>query len=90
MSSFEIEDIVSQDKKGIVFRAHDLEMGHAVALRRFFPFGQDGGGLKEEESVAFRIAAERLVGVSHPALRADLQRSGRSHRQYAFHGRGMG
>ena len=70
MSSFEIEDIVSQDKKGIVFRAHDLEMGHAVALRRFFPFGQDGGGLKEEESVAFRIAAERLVGVSHPALRA--------------------
>jgi hypothetical protein len=70
MSRFEIEDIVSQDKKGIVFRAHDLEMGHAVALRRFFPFGQDGGGLKEEESVAFRIAAERLVGVSHPALRA--------------------
>lgn len=70
MSRFEIEDIVSQDKRGIVFRAHDSEMGHTVALRRFFPFGQDGGGLKDEESVAFRIAAQRLVGVTHPALRS--------------------
>lgn len=70
MSRFEIEDIVSQDKRGIVFRAHDSEMGHTVALRRFFPFGQDGGGLKDEEAVAFRIAAQRLAGVSHPALRS--------------------
>jgi hypothetical protein len=70
MSRFEIEDIVSQDKRGIVFRAHDSDKGHTVALRRFFPFGQDGGGLKEEESVAFRIAAQRLAGLSHPALRS--------------------
>ena len=70
MSRFEIEDIVSQDKRGIVFRAHDSDMGHTVALRRFFPFGQNGGGLKEEEAVAFRIAAQRIAGVSHPALRS--------------------
>lgn len=70
MSRFEIEDIISQDKRGIVFRAHDSEKGHTVALRRFFPFGQDGGGLKDEEAVAFRIAAQRLVGVTHPALRS--------------------
>ncbi len=70
MSRFEIEDIISQDKRGIVFRAHDSEKGHTVALRRFFPFGQDGGGLRDEESVAFRIAAQRLLGVTHPALRS--------------------
>jgi len=70
MSRFEIEDIVSQDKKGIVFRAHDLDRGHTVALRRFFPFGQDGGGLKDDESAAFRVAANRLLGVTHPSLRS--------------------
>jgi hypothetical protein len=70
MSRFEIEDIVSQDQRGIVFRAHDLDRGHTVALRRFFPFGQEGGGLKDEESEAFRIAAHRLLGVTHPALRS--------------------
>ena len=70
MSRFEIEDIVSQDQRGIVFRAHDLDRGHTVALRRFLPFGQDGGGLKDEESDAFRIAAHRLLGVTHPALRS--------------------
>jgi hypothetical protein len=70
MSRFEIEDIVSQDKRGIVFRAHDLERGHTVALRRFFPFGQDGGGLMEDEADAFRIAAQRLLGITHPSLRS--------------------
>jgi hypothetical protein len=70
MSRFEIEDIVSQDKRGIVFRAHDLERGHTVALRRFFPFGQDGGGLMEDEADAFRIAAHRLLSVTHPSLRS--------------------
>ena len=70
MSRYKIEDIVSQNKRGIVFRAHDSEKGHTVALRRFFPFGQDGGGLKEEETAVFLIAAQRLAGVSHPALRS--------------------
>lgn len=70
MSRFEIEDIVAQDKRGIVFCAHDSERGHTVALRRFFPFGQDGGGLDDEESSALVIATEKLSGVTHPALRS--------------------
>lgn len=70
MSRFEIEDIISQDKRGIVFCAHDKERGHTVALRRFFPFGQDGGGLSEEEAAAFVAAAHRLEGVEHNALRS--------------------
>lgn len=70
MSRFEIEDILSQDKRGVVFRAHDLDRGHTVALRRFFPFGQDGGGFKDKEADAFRIAAQRLLSVTHPALRS--------------------
>ncbi len=70
MSRFEIEDILSQDKKGVVFRAHDLDRGHTVALRRFLPFGQDGGGFKDKEADAFRIAAQRLLSVTHPALRS--------------------
>lgn len=75
MSRFEIEDIISQDKRGIVFRAHDAEKGHTVALRRFFPFGQDGGGLSAEESLAFRIAAQRLEGISHVSLRTVIAAS---------------
>ena len=70
MSHFEIEDILSQDKRGVVFRAHDLDRGHTVALRRFLPFGQDGGGFKDKEADAFRIAAQRLLSVTHPALRS--------------------
>lgn len=70
MSRFEIKDIISQDKKGIVFRAHDSEKGHPVALRRFFPFGQNGGGLSEEEATAFRLAAQRLDGLKHSSLRS--------------------
>lgn len=70
MSRFEIEDIVSQDKRGIFFRAYDSEKGHAVALRRFFPYGQEGGGLNQEEAVAFPIAAKRLNAVRHESLRS--------------------
>ena len=70
MSRFEIEDIVEQDKHGVVFRAHDTESGDIVALRRFLPFGPDGGGLEKEEAAAFKIASKRLAEVSHIALRS--------------------
>jgi len=70
MSRFQIEDIVEQDKHGVVFRAHDVESGRIVSLRRFLLFGQDGGGLEKEEALAFENASERLAGLSHVALRS--------------------
>lgn len=59
-----------QDSTGVVFRAIDSETGKTVAVRRFFPFGADGGGLQADEQIAYNIALERLSGLSHPALRA--------------------
>lgn len=69
---FHIEDLVFQDRSGVVFRALDTETGGPVAIQRFFPFGPDGGGLCPEEQVAYEIAIERLAKVAHPALRAVL------------------
>lgn len=70
MQRFEIEDIVTQDKNGITFRARDTQTGRTVALRRFMPFGSNGGGLEADETKAFASAAERLSSVTHKALRA--------------------
>lgn len=70
MSRFHIEDIVEQDKHGVVFRALDGESGSIVSIRRFLPFGKEGGGLDKEEAVAFEKASERLADISHVALRA--------------------
>jgi hypothetical protein len=67
---FQIEDLIIQDASGIVFRALDTETGRPVALRRFFPFGANGGGLLQEEQSAYNIALNRLSAINHPALRA--------------------
>lgn len=66
---YEILDILAQDGDGVAFHAEDRETGHEVVLRRFFPFGADGGGLVDEERAAYEIAVRRLMQVSHPALR---------------------
>jgi hypothetical protein len=70
MKRFEIEDIVDQDASGVVFRAVDSSTGREVALRRFFPFGVDGGGLEGDEQLAYGNAVEILTGLQHPGLRA--------------------
>lgn len=67
---FQIEDLIVQDSSGVVFRANDAETGKTVALRRFFPFGVDGGGLHADEQTAYNIALQRLAGLSHPSLRS--------------------
>ncbi|MEO8616963.1 MAG: hypothetical protein ABI600_17620, partial [Luteolibacter sp.] len=67
---FQIEDLVAQDSLGVVFRALDTETHAVVAVRRFFPFGADGGGLNKEEEIAYGIAVSRLAGLSHPSMRA--------------------
>lgn len=69
---FHIEDLLVQDRSGVVFRALDRETGRIVALRRFLPFGPNGGGLQPDEQTAYSIAVERLSKLSHPALRGVL------------------
>lgn len=66
---FHIEELISQDLSGVVFRAVDTESGKDVAIRRFFPFGADGRGLQEEERTAYDIAVQRFSQAVHPALR---------------------
>ncbi len=61
---------MTQDASGVVFRALDTETGLPVAVRRFFPFGVNGGGLSEDEQADYDIAVERLSGISHPAMRS--------------------
>lgn len=67
---FQIEDLIVQDASGVVFRALDTDTGKTVAVRRFFPFGVDGGGLHADEQTAYNIALNRLAGLSHPSLRS--------------------
>lgn len=66
---FHIEELISQDLSGVIFRANDQESGAAVAIRRFFPYGMDGGGLLGEEKTAYEISIQRFACASHPALR---------------------
>lgn len=67
---FQIEDMIAQDTSGVVFRALDTETGNTVAVRRFFPFGAEGGGLQSGEQTAYQIAVSRLADLRHPALRS--------------------
>ncbi len=67
---FQIEDLILQDAGGVIFGAFDSETQRHVSLRRFFPFGAEGGGLEEEEQAAYTIAVARLSGVHHPGLRS--------------------
>ncbi len=66
---FQIQDLLSQDASGVVFRALDTVTQQTVAVRRFFPFGPNGGGLEADEQSAYNIAIGRLMGISHPAMR---------------------
>lgn len=70
MTRFQIEDLLAQDASGVVFRALDTETGLPVTVRRFFPFGADGGGLSAEEQAAYDLAVARLSEIAHPALRS--------------------
>lgn len=70
VSRFQIEDMMTQDASGVVFRALDTETNQPVAVRRFFPFGVNGGGLSEDEQADYGIAVARLEDIRHPAMRA--------------------
>ncbi|MGE9269906.1 MAG: hypothetical protein ACQKBU_03810 [Verrucomicrobiales bacterium] len=70
---YEIQDILVQNSRGVVFHALDRESGEEVALRRFFPFGLEGGGFEGAERKAYESAVEQLKRVTHPALRKVLE-----------------
>lgn len=65
---YHIEDLVSQDQSGAVFRARDLEAGGEVAIRRFFPTGGAGGGFLTDEADGYLKTVETLKQVAHDAL----------------------
>ena len=65
---FKIEDLVIQDASGVVFKATDEETGLPVSVRRFFPFGADGGGLDDAMQADYNASVARLANVKHPAL----------------------
>lgn len=67
---FTIEDLVAQNEWGVVYRAVDTKTNQTVGVRRFFPFGHEGGGLDNEEQIAYAIAVDRLAGIRHPAMRS--------------------
>lgn len=67
---FQIEDIHTQDGSGVVFRALDTETHLPVAVRRFFPFGANGGGLSDDEQEDYQFAVNRLADIRHPAMRS--------------------
>lgn len=69
---YEILDILAQDASEVVYEARDRETDQRVVLRRFFPFGADGGGLESEERTAYDVAIRRLKRATHPALRRVL------------------
>lgn len=66
---FQIEDLVTQDVNGVLFRAFDTKTERMVAVRRFFPFGPNGGGLSDEAQNAFAAVIGKLTDTRHPALR---------------------
>ncbi|MFK7851587.1 MAG: hypothetical protein AB8D78_11465 [Akkermansiaceae bacterium] len=72
MTRFELEDIVAQSNDGIIYRALDTKSGKAIAIHRFFPFGQNNGGLVGDETAAFEAACERLSNAKHHSLRSVL------------------
>ena len=69
---YEIQDILSQDANGVIFRAVDRESGRDVVLRRFFPRGRDQGGLDAGEQESFRVTVGKLKEVDHKCLRRVL------------------
>jgi hypothetical protein len=67
---FKIEDLIAQDSSGVVYCALDTATSQFVALRRFFPFGANGGGLQEDEQAHYDIATASLSRIKHPAMRS--------------------
>lgn len=66
---FQILDLVEVDDEGVLFQATDLESGGTVSLRRFFPFGRDGGGLEPHEQREYLGRLPDIMALRVPGLR---------------------
>jgi len=66
---FQLEDLVEQGEWEVIYLALDTASGEHVALRRFFPFGMEGGGLKRHDLATYDKTIERLIQIRHTTLR---------------------
>lgn len=69
VSQFQIEDLVEQSEWEGIYLAVDNASGECVTLRRFFPFGAKGGGLKKNQLESYEAAINRLSKIRHASLR---------------------
>ncbi len=70
---FEIEEVLSQTRELVRFRALDHESGKTVELIRFLPFGSgQEEGLSPKEQEAYLGSIGRLRSFEHPSLRKVL------------------
>lgn len=67
---YQIDELVTQDLRGVVFQGVDGETGESVALRRFLPSGAESGGLDAKKQDAYLKAVATMKQVAHPSLRA--------------------
>jgi hypothetical protein len=67
---FQIEDLLEQDGHGVTFEALDRESGKTVVLRRYFPFGRDGGGLSPVQAEDYEALLAQLAEVRHAGMRS--------------------
>lgn len=68
---YNIEEMISQDAKGVIFQGTDTITGATVAMRRFIGVG-GGVGDEAEDLQAYANAIEVMRKVSHPSLRRTL------------------
>jgi len=54
----------------VTFEALDRESGKAVVLRRYFPFGRDGGGLSPVQAQDYEALYTQLADVRHNGMRS--------------------
>jgi hypothetical protein len=69
---FQIDELVTQDSRGVVFQGVDQETGQHVAMRRFLPSGGESLGLNAAKQEDYRKAVAIMKEVSHPCLREVL------------------
>jgi len=69
---YQIDELVTQDLRGVVFHGVDRETGAGVAMRRFLASSGESGGLDPKNKEVYLEAVATMKQVSHPSLRAVL------------------